>query len=306
MASYGIPEKSELKHSQSNETSQENLHFEYRPVVNIRPERVNKEIQVGKSNEDEEQQTDEVEVHESPIETEIQKREREIENIKQALQKITEKSQTEMYTRIDKNLWDRQLEIEKRRIESSGLENQILQKQKLKSIEEVEKEKERGDRLEMINQLRKAEVLERIDAISKAQKYREELNMQAYLQKQIHDIEEHQYRAQIPRPKENPPPSHILETSPFPPGHSKNLQYSPEKYRSPNIFYFTKKSPKTLIFNPITGELKDTAISEQRSFSHLKGFRHSPDPRKTDEERNRSYIKDAGNYIVKGRQSPNN
>ena len=270
------------------------------------------EVILENNNENQNEENEENELA-LKIKEDIRRREAEIEEIKNTLNRIYQhepQEHVDLYNRLDKVMWDRQMESEKRKINSNSLESQILQKQKLKTIEEVEKEKERSTRLYMINQVKKDEMQERLDAISKANKYREELNIQAALQKQIHDIEQFQYKAPIPRPKENPPPQRYTEG--ISPINSKNERgkyqnYSPEKYYSSNIFQFTKKAPKTLIFNPITGELKDTSMIEQRSFSYLKGRNMSPEPKiihLIDEDRNRSHFLGAGNYIVKGRQSP--
>ena len=306
----------------------------YRPAIHLPPERLSKEIQVDKEfdypKEDEEQQTDEVsgkpeplrviqeenntkelQAEENPgvLQEEIKRKEKEIEELKLAIKRMSgEKFEGsgELYTRIDRAIWDRHLLDERKKITNISLEQQVLQKLKIKTMEEVDRDKAIADRLQMLQGLRQAEQRERIEAINRAQKYGEELSVQAAFQKQLHEVEMHRYRADIPRPRENPPPPRIITEVKAPHSYyTKGIGYSPEKQYSPNFCYLTKKAPKTLIFNPITGELRDTAITEQPSFSNLKHKRFSPDLgsyAKIDDERKRSFFKGAANYIVNGNQ----
>ena len=308
----------------------------YRPSFQLPPDRVSREIQVDevfdspKANE--EQQTEdiitklevppeavqeeninkrqELQGEENPglLQEEIKRKEAEIEELKLALRRLSgdnPEDYGELYTRIDKAVWDKQVLDERRRITNNSLEQQILQKQKIRTMEEIERDKSIVERLKMLSNLKQAELRKRMEEINRAQKYSEDLSVQAALQKKLHEIEMHKYRAAIPRPKENPPPLSIIpDAKAQSPNYPYGIAYSPEKQYSPNSFYFTKKAPKTLTFNPITGELRDTALPEQKSFSHLNHRKFSPELgsyARTDDDRNRSFFKGAGNYIVNGK-----
>jgi hypothetical protein len=229
------------------------------------------------------------------IRKEIQKKEDEIQEFKRVLGNVH--SQEEVFNRIDKNKWDKQFEAEKRIANKTLLDDQVFAKNQLKRIEEVEREKERNERLRQLIQLRNDQERERQEAMKKANHYFQELQVQHDLQKQIQTIENQQYWESIPRPKENPPPSSILHaghiSSQVSPRDHKASQLSPSK-----MFYFTKKQPKHLVFNAITGELKDFSCYDQKSFSHLKIRNASPG---LDD---RSFFKEAGNAIVMRRMSP--
>ena len=167
-------------------------------------------------------------------------------------------------------------------------------KNQLKRIEEVEKEKERNERLKQIMQFRNEQELERQENLKKVSQYYKELSVQHEIKKQIQEIENKQYWESIPRPKENPPPGKIWN------GSSRSNEGSPTTGHDSRakMFYFSKKQPKNLVFNAITGELKDFSGFEQKSFSYLAGRNLSP-------VQDRNLIKGAGNYIVGRKMSPN-
>lgn len=224
------------------------------------------------------------------IKDQIKQREEEINKIK----KISTTNEVEVFNRIDKLRWDKQSEAEKREINKNLLDEQVYMKNQLKRIEEVEREKERNERLKQIVQFRNEQELERQENLKKVSQYYKELSVQHEIRKQIQEIENKQYWESIPRPKENPPPGKIWN------GSSRSNEASPTTGYHGNkakMFYFTKKQPKNLVFNAITGELKDFSGYEQKSFSHLVGRNISP-------VQDRNLIKGAGNFIVARKMSP--
>jgi len=234
----------------------------------VSPQKVNREIQVELSEDSEKTELSEDKSQEIlKIKQEIQKKEEEIQEIRKFIKAVN--GDWEPFDRIEKSKWDKQIEAEKKGLNKSFLEEQILDKSKAKALQALEKEKDKEERLKQLVQFRNDEVWQRQDSLTKANRYRQELNVQLTLQKQIHEIEQRLYWENIPRPKELPPPPSILQT-----GSTSPL--SPEKPPNSRFLLFSKKQPKKLVFNAITGELKDFSSLEQKSFSHLQKRNLSP------------------------------
>ena len=191
------------------------------------------------------------------LQEEIKKKEEEISKYKEYLnsrnlqyKSITHKD--EIYQRISKLQFDKQRIIDQRRENSKSLDLQIFQKTKTKEHEQEIKGKEQNQRLEMLRLMRESEIREREDRYIKAKEYKEQLDFQANVKNNL--------KQQLSQPRNIFYQSCANKSELF-------------KYRDPNpftntpnelVFFpnpskFTKKSPKTMCYNPITGDLKDTS-----------------------------------------------
>ena len=132
-----------------------------------------------------------------------------------------------------------------------SLDYQISQKSRAKTIEQLEKEKEQAIRLEMLKKLKEDEARERYEKIRKAKEYREQLEVQSLVKSNLN------YQEKILSKNENfvnnESPLRNSENNPNNNVSVQNFSYSP------GIQKFTKKTPKTMSFNPITGVLRDTS-----------------------------------------------
>ena len=232
------------------------------------PQKISREIQVEISEDsDKTEQLEDKSEEILKIKQEIQKKDEEIQEIKKFIKAAN--GDWEPFDRIEKIKWDKQIEAEKKALNRNVLEEQIIDKNKAKALQTLDKERDREERLKQLVQLRNDEIWQRQDSLNKANRYRQELNVQLGLQKQIHEIEQKLYWENIPRPKELPPPPSILQVGNVSP-------MSPEKITNSKPFLFSKKQPKKIVFNAITGELKDFSLFEQKSFSHLQKRNMSP------------------------------
>lgn len=278
ISSYGIPPVSKP----SSLPQLDPLPSPPKPEI---PQKLSKEIQVELSEDSEKNESlNETSEEILKIKQEIQKKEEEIEEIKKYLKTVLGGNK-EPFERIEKTKWDKQVEAEKKNINKNLLEEQILDKTRARALQDAEKEKDKDERLKQLAQFRNDEIMKRQEAINKANKYREELNVQYGLQKQIYEIEQKLYWENIPRPRELPPPPSVLPVG-----------VSPIKASPSRLFFFSKKQPKKLLFNAITGELKDFSLFEQKSFSHIKPRNLSPPER--------SHFQYFGDKIVNRRMSP--
>ena len=156
-----------------------------------------------------------------------------------------------LYDRINKSLFDKQRLEEQKKMNSMSLDYQISQKSRAKTIEQLEKEKEQAIRLEMLKKLKEDEARERYEKIRKAKEYREQLEVQSLVKSNLN------YQEKILSKNENfvnnESPLRNSENNPNNNVSVQNFSYSP------GIQKFTKKTPKTMSFNPITGVLRDTS-----------------------------------------------
>lgn len=157
-----------------------------------------------------------------------------------------------VYERISKVREEKKRIENEKKMNSMGLELQISQKDEKKKLELEKKQKEQMFRLEMLKIMRENEFAERKEKSIRAQAYKEQLDVQASVKSLIS--------------QKNFQPKSIFSQG----GQSENKLFA---YNKPNPFAkqptepsflpspspFTKKSPKTLCFNPITGALKDTS-----------------------------------------------
>lgn len=190
--------------------------------------------------------TDEIE----KLKEELRRKEEELNNYQQSLNvkraPETRESEEAMYTRINKVMFDKQKLEEQKKLNSMNLDYQISEKSKQRSREIMEKEREQAMRLEMLKRIREVEAKERYDKVMRAREYREQLEVQSQVKNTINYQERQQYRSDRPNeiPNETLAPSN---------NSLQSLNYSPGSQK------FTKKTPKTMCFNPITGVLRDTS-----------------------------------------------
>jgi hypothetical protein len=192
--------------------------------------------------------TDEIE----KLKEELRKKEEELtqyqNNLIQKPPNARDPDDQAIYSRINKSLFDKQRLEEQKKINSASLEYQISQKSKVKSFEQMEKEKEQAIRLEMLKKLKEDEARERYEKFMKAKEYREQLEVQSLVKSNINNQEKLLYKNDIP--KNNEANLGMIDDS--------NSISNPITY-TPGSQKFTKKTPKTICYNPITGVLRDTS-----------------------------------------------
>ncbi|OMJ95479.1 hypothetical protein SteCoe_1071 [Stentor coeruleus] len=154
-----------------------------------------------------------------------------------------------MLNQVAKIEYDKQKIINQRLKNLNDLESQIYEKYKEKQMIFNQKEKEQQQRLEMLRIIKELDAKERIDKAIKANEYREQLDFQSQVKRVLRNTEKIGGKADSPDKKSElfryQPPN------PFSNANNQGIITSPPK--------FTKKSPKTVCYNPITGNLKDTS-----------------------------------------------
>ncbi|OMJ66222.1 hypothetical protein SteCoe_37021 [Stentor coeruleus] len=166
-----------------------------------------------------------------------------------------------IYSRINKAMFDKYRIEEQRKITVSSLESQLTEKSKLKMMEQLAKEREQFIRLEMLKKIKEDEMRERYEKSLKAKEYRDQLEVQSIVKSNINHQERIIYKNDIPKPIESPPPPVD--------GITRNNSTVSHVPFSPGTYKFTKKTPKTICYNPITGVLKDTSQYVVGPFPHF-------------------------------------
>ena len=158
----------------------------------------------------------------------------------------------EVYNMISKVQQDKQRLLGQRKQNSMSLDFQISQKQVEKQLEFEKREKEQIQRLEMLKAMRESDVSDRKERYMRAQAYREELDVQA----KVRNLITHR----LPQSKSIFAQSDASKSS-LHQFHPPNpfAKTTPEASFLPVPTAFTKKAPKTLCYNPITGDIKDTS-----------------------------------------------
>ena len=155
------------------------------------------------------------------------------------------------YSRINKALFDRQKIEDQRKFNSMTLDYQISEKSKARSLEMMEKEKEQAMRLEMLKKIKEDEARERQEKMLRVKEYRDQLEVQTLVKSNMNYQEKLLLKSDVPRPNESPPRASEL-------GINSNGNSQVQK--------FTKKTPKTICYNPITGVLRDTSHYTNNSY----------------------------------------
>lgn len=195
------------------------------------------------------------------LKEELRRKEEELALYSQTLEKninAPDGSQESMYSRINKAMFDKQRTEEQKKINSSTLEYQLSEKNRIRLMAQQEREREQAVRLEMLRKLKEDEAFERMEKMKRAKEYREQLEVQNLVKSNLKNQEKVIYQNDVPRPYEMPPPPYANEPYLRSNNSSHNVSYTPGK--------FTKKTPKTICYNPITGVLKDTSQYVYGSF----------------------------------------
>lgn len=195
------------------------------------------------------------------LKDELRRKEEELALYSQSLEKNVggpDGSQESMYSRINKAMFDKQRTEEQKKINSSTLEYQLNEKTRMRMMAQQEREREQAIRLEMLRKLKEDEAFERMEKMKRAKEYREQLEVQNLVKSNLKHQEKVTYRDDVPKAYEMPPPPYAGEPYIRSNNSSHNISYTPGK--------FTKKTPKTICFNPITGVLKDTSQYVYGSF----------------------------------------
>ena len=190
------------------------------------------------------------------LKDELRRKEEELNAYQQSLianagNQPKEPEEQSIYSRINKTLFDKQRLEEQKKYNSMTLDYQISEKSKARSLEIMEKEREQSMRLEMLKKIRDDEARERYEKMLRAKEYRDQLEVQSLVKSNMNYQEKLQLKSDVPRPNESPP--RISELEPRSYNSQQNLSYSPATQK------FTKKTPKTMCYNPITGVLRDTS-----------------------------------------------
>jgi hypothetical protein len=138
---------------------------------------------------------------------------------------------------------DRRL-FESRKVNSSVLNEQINEKIRAKAALQMEKEKETLIRLEAMKKIKDDEASEKFEKARKAREYREQLEAQNFIKSSLKQQERVEVGSQQLKN------TNTVISTPFPPNQR-----------------FTRSSPKTAAFNPITGVLLD-ASNDSRGYEN--------------------------------------
>lgn len=139
---------------------------------------------------------------------------------------------------------------EKKRNNSVALNQQISELEAKRKVEIAEREREMQMRLDMLDKVKEEKIREQYDNKRKVLEYRNQLDMQKAYSKDVKFNESFRGRQE-----------------------KNNEFYLDHIIDSPNAGYFsgqgkyTKKSPRSLVYNPITGVLKETPFDDLRSSS---------------------------------------
>ena len=184
---------------------------------------------------------------------------------KQKARSLPEES--ESFDRNNKALWDKQVSREARKLTVEALNYQLSEKEMQRQWDTLQKEKEQMTRLEHLRRLREVEAQERLTQVSRAKVYREHLDMQRKIKSELSYQE--MKRARMSLPAETAPPARDAPLRRSYQPQSEFEKVALEFYdqttdsltaTSLTPFRLTKKAPKTITFNPITGIVRDTSI----------------------------------------------
>ncbi|CAG9310812.1 unnamed protein product [Blepharisma stoltei] len=164
----------------------------------------------------------------------------------------------EIYNRINKGMYDKYQFQEKKKEQVQSLDYQLSQKEKSKQMETVVREQELISRLEDLQRRRAEELQSRIEKYQKAKEYREHLEMQAGIRQHIKQEEIIDMKSNVQMPPEMPPATNYSNNQGQGEGFTNAMSFYDSVTSNGNPMY-TKKRPRTIFYNPITGALQDTA-----------------------------------------------
>ena len=174
----------------------------------------------------------------------IQKLKQTIKEKENQISQLEKKSpyQSQLYMNYNKESFDKLLSQEQRKVVYTVLQSQLSEKNELKKQEMTRKEMDAQARLEDLRKQRQEALENQYKNISRAKGYKEDLDTQQHLKSYIKAEELYDIKSNIPRFNESPVQS-----------------ISPNSIHMITRATFTKKNPKTIFYNPITGELQDMA-----------------------------------------------
>jgi len=229
------------------------------------------------------------------LQEQLRKREEELAKYQRLKQSVSHSpakspfpSDAEAFDRINKSLWDKQVFAEHRKANVQALNYQLNEKEMKQQWVTLQREQEQMQRLEHLKRLREVEMQERLNLLSRAQQYRQHLDMQQELKQQL--AVQERLRNQALPPAETAPP----RQSPMHTNYEPQTEYEKvamQFYELPTDsltassltpFRLTKKSPKTISYNPITGIVRDTSLYLQGNIPRPVLKSYLPEPRNQD------------------------
>lgn len=228
------------------------------------------------------------------LQEQLRKHEEELDKYQQLKQsqspaKASLPPNVETFDRINKALWDKQVFAERRKMTVQALDYQLGEKEMRQHLKTVQQEQEHMQRLEHLKRLREVEKQERLNQLSKAQQYRQHLEVQQQVKEEL-AVQERIRNKAVP-PGETAPPQYPqnLNRSYEPKTEYEKvaMQFYDLSTDSPTAasltpFRLTKKAPKTISYNPITGIVRDTSIYLQGDIPRPMLRSYLPEPRNQD------------------------
>ncbi|OMJ74549.1 hypothetical protein SteCoe_26511 [Stentor coeruleus] len=180
--------------------------------------------------------------------TELKKKIQEKEKLIERLQKSP--SPSSLYLSYNKDKFDQLKFEEQRKLQVGFLNSQLIDKNEMRMREIEKREQEMRARLDDLKRQKKEEYEREMLMKTRAMAYKEDLDTQQHLKYYIRNEESQEFKAAVPRQSEFP----IQKVSPSP--IYKEIHTT-----------FTKKHPKTIFYNPITGDLRDSTNFVNGNFS---------------------------------------
>jgi hypothetical protein len=184
------------------------------------------------------------------LRSELQEKEEELKKIRQELESKNQFIPSpEVFNQISKLEFDKKQLLERRKVNSMSLDFQINEQNQKKKALAQSKEKEIVKRLEMLKIMKEQENQDRQERLSKAREYKEQLDVLKYVRETMNND-----RFDKSRSPENK--SRLFEyqvPNPFKTSSTSSQVFSPLPPK------FTKKSQRTVSYDPITGKIIDSS-----------------------------------------------
>ena len=180
-------------------------------------------------------------------------------NLERKAQESPSQTQPDIYYHINKDLYDKQMHQRQIQDTSQSLEYQVYLKEQQKNLERIRKENEQAKRLEDLRRMREDEIREKQEQYRKSQEYRGHLDKLNELKQELNQQESLYRKMDVPRVNELPPPNNVQNSPKYNPFQKDALSFYESKVSLSPQPMFTKKNPKLMSYNPITGMLRDTS-----------------------------------------------
>ena len=227
------------------------------------------------------------------LQEQLRKREEELDKYQKLKQsqspaKPSLPQNVDTFERINKALWDKQVFAERRKMNVQALNYQLGEKEMKQQLDTLQQEQEHMQRLEHLKRLREVEMQERLNQLSRAQQYRQHLEIQQQVKEEL--AVQERMRNEAEGPGETAPPK-------YPQNLHRSYEPKTEYEKVAMQFYdqsdsptaasltpirLTKKAPKTISYNPITGIVRDTSIYLQGDIPRPMLRSYLPEPRNRD------------------------